>query len=198
MTVAIPGERDVRATHDAADGVALIVACPPHPEYGGSRRDSRLRAVAAALTERGVDCLRIDYGPWDGGHGEADDVAAALDWADTRVDRVGLFGYSFGAGVALRVAADRSELCGVSVLAPPATSIEDGDAATATADIVAPLQIVIGERDETVSWGPVVDAATASGAAIERVPGDHFFAGQSADIASTISTFLANHCTRMG
>jgi len=61
----VPGARDVRASLNRADGDgradACIVACPPHPRAGGSRSDPRLRAVAAAFRDRGVDRLRVDY-----------------------------------------------------------------------------------------------------------------------------------------
>lgn len=191
--VVIPDDRDVHASLDDAGGEAVVVACPPHPQYGGSRRDGRLRAVAQALNDRSVDCLRIDYGAWDGGRGETEDVASALAWAADRHAPVGLFGYSFGAGVALRVAAGRTGLRAVSVLAPPATSVEDGDAAAAVDSIDAPLQVVVGERDTTVEWEPVVEQARAAGATVEHVPGDHRFGGRTDRVGGLVGTFLAGH-----
>lgn len=192
---AIPGDRPVRATLDGDGGDGCIVACPPHPEYGGSRRDARLRAVAGALADAGLDCLRLDYGPWDGGVGERDDVDNALDWAADRYESVGLFGYSFGAGVALLVAGDHEDLCAVSVLAPPATSVDEGDAATAVDRIAAPFQAIAGERDTTVDWESVLEAAREAGATVETIPGDHFFAGQTDRVGSLAGEFLAGHCS---
>lgn len=190
----IPGDRPVRAALDDASGDTVVVACPPHPQYGGSRRDSRLRAVSSALGDAGIDCLRLDYGPWDGGVGEREDVSNAIDWAGERYEDVGLFGYSFGAGVALLAAAGRGDICAVSVLAPPATSVEAGDAAAAVADVSVPLQVVAGERDETVDWETVLDRAGAVGAVVETVPADHFFAGQTDRVAGLAGDFLATHC----
>jgi MFS family permease len=60
--------------------------------------------VSSALTGRGLACLRFDYGPWDGGRGERTDVVNAIGWARERYDRVGCFGYSFGATVGLLAA----------------------------------------------------------------------------------------------
>ncbi len=105
--VLVPGGRDVRATLDRAGDVdstegvaasadACVVACPPHPQHRGHRGDERLRAVSAALTGGGVDCLRFDYGDWDEGYGERADARNAVAWARDRYDRVGLFGFSFG------------------------------------------------------------------------------------------------------
>ncbi|RDZ92988.1 alpha/beta hydrolase, partial [Haloferax sp. Atlit-6N] len=86
-TILVPGGRDVRATLDRArgDGAddtddratrsdAVVVACPPHPQHQGHRGDGRLVAVSDALTARGVDCLRFDYGAWDEGYGERADT----------------------------------------------------------------------------------------------------------------------------
>ena len=119
-TVLIPGGRDVRATRDtaASDGAggesdeaeraeSVVVACPPHPQQRGHRGDERLLAASDALTDRGVDCLRFDYGDWDEGYGETTDADAAVGWARDRYDRVGLFGFSFGGTVALVAAASR-------------------------------------------------------------------------------------------
>jgi alpha/beta superfamily hydrolase len=192
--LAVPGDRSVRATLDGDGGDGCVVACPPHPQYGGSRRDARLRAVSGALVDAGLDCLRLDYGPWDGGVGERDDVHDALDWAAERYERVGLFGYSFGAGVALLVAADRDDRCAVSVLAPPATSVDDGDAATAIESITVPLQAIAGEQDTTVGWETVLGAVDDRGGTTHIVPDDHFFGGHTERVAGLAGDFLADHC----
>jgi len=198
-TVLVPGARDVRATLSSpdADASVCVVACPPHPQYGGSRSDARLRAVADALGERGVACLRFDYGPWDEGRGERTDCRNAIAWAAERYDRVGLFGYSFGAGVALAVAGGDSDeaavLCCVSVLAPPA-SHGSSDLVPAIDAIEAPLQVLYGERDGTVEWTPVVEAARGRGAEVVALPGDHFFAGLGGRIGEAVAAFVASEC----
>ncbi|MFB6159657.1 MAG: alpha/beta hydrolase [Haloferacaceae archaeon] len=190
--VLVPGGRDVRGTLDAADDAgALVVACPPHPKYGGSRGDRRLVAVADALTAAGVDCLRFDYGPWDGGRGERTDARSALEWGRERHDRVGLFGYSFGAAVALLVASE-TPVDALSALAPPARlGGPDGDAvAPAVSAVAAPAQVVYGARDDTVDWAPVVEAAEAAGWATAELPADHHFVGQDGRVAEVVASFL--------
>lgn len=215
--VLVPGGRDVRGTvdeptangtdgrpadavdGDPADGVdaPLVVACPPHPQHGGSRSDGRLVAVADALTDRGVGCLRIDYGPWDGGIGERADVRNAIQWALDRADRVGVFGYSFGAAEAIlaaeRVDADAT-LEAVSVLAPPERLGPDLDVADAFEQLEAdevPLQVLVGSRDTTVNWEPVAERAAAYdlGTVVE-LPADHFFLGTQPEIAAAVADFF--------
>ena len=128
--VRVPGPREVEATLDSpaeetTTHDACVVACPPHPQMGGKRTDARLTALGEYLAERGVACLRFDYGPWDEGTGERADAGNALDWAAERYGSVGLFGYSFGSAVALLVASERADVRCVSALAP-APGLPDG------------------------------------------------------------------------
>lgn len=187
-SVVVPGDRDVRASLDAPDADACVVACPPHPQMGGSRTDARLRAVADALAPD-VACLRIDYGPWDEGYGEREDARNALAWAREEYDPVGLYGYSFGAGVAL-LAAAADEPAALSVLAPPDALAADLDTVAALDAIDCPVQVVHGERDTTVDWEPVVERARELGHPVESVPGDHFFVGQHEKIGRLVAGFL--------
>jgi len=189
--VRLSGPRGVRGSLDTAGGGAAVVACPPHPQMGGDRRDRRLRAVSDALTARGVACLRIDYGAYDEGVGERRDAREALAWLRDRSDRVGLFGYSFGAGVALLAGAEADPPPdALAVLAPPAAS--GGEATAGAVDrLDAPLAVVYGERDDTVDWGPVVERARERGATVEAVPGDHFLLGQVDAVGEAVGSFFA-------
>ena len=182
----------MRATLDAPDGAhGAVVACPPHPKMGGSRTDRRLRAVADALVDRGVACVRFDYGPWDEGRGERRDARNALKYAHDRYETVGLFGYSFGAGVALLATAESDpQPAAVSALAPPAT-VGDEDVTGAVAAVDGPLQVVYGERDDTVDWRPVVERAHNVGAGVRVVDADHRFVGRTDAVADAVAPFLA-------
>ncbi|MBX0295101.1 dienelactone hydrolase family protein [Halomicroarcula sp. F27] len=189
--VHVPGGREAVGTLDSPDADRVVVACPPHPQYGGSRSDQRLRAVSDALAPE-IACLRFDYGEWDGGRGERTDAENALAWARTEFDAVGLFGYSFGADVALRAAAaaDGDAPAALSVLAPP-SELSDGAAVEALDTIDCPVQVVYGERDETVEWRPVVDRARELGHAVESLPADHHFVGQADRAAELVSQFFS-------
>ncbi|MBX0323730.1 dienelactone hydrolase family protein [Halomicroarcula sp. F13] len=191
--VHVPGGREVVATLDSAAADRVVVACPPHPQYGGSRSDQRLRAVSDALGPD-VACLRFDYGPWDEGRGERVDAENALAWATDRYEAVGLFGYSFGAGVAVRAAAEGGEAApgALSVLAPPATS-GGASAADALDAVDCPVQVVYGERDDTVDWRPVVERARERDHDVESVAADHHFVGQADKVADVVATFLSAH-----
>jgi hypothetical protein len=183
--VRIPGLRELHGTLDtgADEASAVVVACPPHPAHGGSRSDKRLQSVGEHLVEAGVDCLRFDYGPPDEGD-VGEDVRDAIRWAHDRYATVGLFGYSFGAVQALLAAPD-SGASAVSALAPDAAAVD------AFAKIDRPVQIVYGERDETVDWEPVVERARADDHRVEGLEADHFFTTRASDVAALVTEFLA-------
>jgi len=200
--VVVPGSRDVRGSLDEPDGIdpaACVVACPPHPRLGGSRSDRRLTAVADALVDRGIACLRFDYGEWDDGRGELRDTRAALEWGGGRYDSTALFGYSFGGCLALVAAADvadgdGTQLAAVSALAP-APRIGDGpdavDAVAAVARIDCPGQAVYGSRDDTVDSDHLLERARERGFSVTELAADHHFVGQADRTAGLVAEFLA-------
>src|SRR6056297_1699583 len=193
--VVVPGARDVRATLDSPDEEtdAVVVACPPHPEFGGSRTDRRLVALGEYLGEHGVACLRFDYGDWDEGYGEREDARNAVRWARERYDRVGLFGFSFGGGVATLAAATLApQPDAVGLLAPASRLTEDLDAAAALADVDAPLVVLYGTRDDTAGWEPLVEAAREQDLTVVEFSADHFFVGQEEKVAAEVGEFLAD------
>jgi alpha/beta superfamily hydrolase len=183
--LAIPGSRDVRASLDGENGEAVLVACPPHPRHGGTRHDARLTAVADALPDR-IDCLRFDYGPWDDGRGERTDAANACAWAAERYDHVGLFGYSFGGGIALCAATGTA----VAALSPVAHLDDGTDVTAAVARVDAPLWVGYGARDTTVDAERVAEAAREAGGTVETFGADHFFVGQEATVGERVAAFV--------
>jgi hypothetical protein len=193
-TVLVPGARRVEATLDApdADTDGCVVAAPPHPQAGGHRGDRRLTAVSDVLLDHGVACLRVDYGDWDEGYGEREDVRNAFRWAAAEYAGVAAFGYSFGASMTLLAAASTDvDLAAVCALSPASTLPRDLDAADAVADIRGPLRVVAGTRDTVVDWEPIANAARAAGHDVVELPGDHHFVGQDAMIAETCGEWLA-------
>jgi uncharacterized protein len=192
--VVLPGVRDVRAAIDLPDGRAdaVTVACPPHPQFGGNRSDNRLVALGEHLAERGVACLRFDYGDWDEGYGEREDARNALRWSSERYDRIGVFGFSFGGGIATLAGADEGADT-FALLAPASRLTEELDAVAVLDEVDAPLKIVYGTRDDTANWEPLVERAEELGFETEAFSADHFFVGQERKVAAELGEFLVEH-----
>ncbi|MEF8778380.1 MAG: alpha/beta hydrolase [Natronomonas sp.] len=191
-SVIIPSDRDVRGRLDSPDSDRCVVACPPHPQMGGSRSDRRLRAVSDALN---CACLRFDYGSWDGGHGELADTRNAYAWARDKYEHVSLFGYSFGGCLAL-VAAARESVADtppttVVALSPAARLADDIDAVSAVVDIDCPLGIVYGERDTTVDADAVAERVREYGGRVVTLSADHHFVGQTQMAGAQAASLLS-------
>lgn len=194
--VVLPGPRDVRGTLDRAApderSETVVIACPPHPQYGGSRSDPRLRAVSAKLRERPFDCLRFDYGAWAEGTGERTDLRAVLTWADTAYSQIGLFGYSFGGAVAVLVAAAGEEtvpeeIAALCALSPGQTLPDGSDVPAAVPAVEAPAALVYGSRDDVVDLSPTVSAARRADWRVTELLADHHFTGRHDEAAAAVA-----------
>lgn len=187
--VVVPGPRDVRGMLDGpTEASGCVVACPPHPQAGGTRSNPVLTTLGTVLGDRGYATLRFDYGPWDGGTGEVTDAVRTVEWAHERFDAVGLFGYSFGASVAL-IAASDLDLVGVSALAP-AHQLPELDVLGGLERCPMPVQVLYGERDQVVDSAPLTDRARELGHVVEAIPGDHHFVGQREKVATLVADFF--------
>jgi alpha/beta superfamily hydrolase len=108
---------------------AAVVVCHPHPLYGGMMDNNVVTAVCRALLRVSMASLRFNFrgvggsqGTHDNGTAEQDDVAAALEFLASRAEiaeeRIGLCGYSFGAGVSLEVAAGNDRVKALALVSP--------------------------------------------------------------------------------
>ena len=189
-----------------ADGVTLearvavpaspkagLVACHPHPLYGGDMDNPVVVRVTEVCGALGFATLRFNFrgvGRSTGTHGEGRaetrDVEAALAYLRGALGParpLALAGYSFGAVVASRVATAGSSpaggLAALALIAPPLARTGEEPFA-GLASFAAPLLIAAGSQDE---YGPrpMLDALAqrlprATLAIIEGA--NHFFFGK--------------------
>ena len=181
-------------------GAPAAVVCHPHPLYGGSMFNNVVDAILAALWERGYATLRFNFrgvgsseGEHDGGPGEVDDAAAALDFllaqAGVRRDGAVMAGYSFGAMVALSAGYEKAAAARIVAVALPIAMVE----ARLPAGASKPLLLVSGDRDD---YSPVeglkaLQAKIGKSAHLEIIAGaDHFFGGREGELSAAISSAL--------
>ncbi len=107
-----------------------VVVCHPHPLYGGDMHNGMVAAVCEELVAQGISALRFNFrgvggsgGEFEEGIGEQEDIKAAISLAASSkfVDRarMGLCGYSFGAGVVLTVASKLKRVRALAAISPP-------------------------------------------------------------------------------
>lgn len=142
----------------AFDGRRGAIVCHPHPLHGGTMHNKVVHTVARTFEEMGLASLRFNFrgvgasaGSFDDGVGETEDARAVADWARQRWPGVELWlaGFSFGAYVSARLAADPGVAPRVARLvsiAPPVRRfLERGWVRPS-----APWLIVQGDTDDLV------------------------------------------------
>ena len=205
VMVEVPGgpTLEARLFLPAAPRGALVV-CHPHPLYGGDMENPVVIRASEVAQEAGLATLRFNFrgvggsgGQHDGGKGERDDVQAALDVLAARVPAGtprGLAGYSFGAWVAARLAAEGSPLAGLCLIAPPLGMFEIPLAATSHLDTL----VVAGTRD---GYCPLdaLTRLTAGQAAVETAiidGADHFFFGKLFPLGEAVARWARRFTER--
>jgi len=107
-----------------------VIVCHPHPLYGGSMDNNVVSSLSETLTQESLASLKFNFrgvggsqGEFGQGIGEQEDVAAAISFITTvkKVDpaRIGLAGYSAGAGFALPVGFKDKRIAALAAVSPP-------------------------------------------------------------------------------
>jgi uncharacterized protein len=143
-----------------SDARSAAVICHPHPRRGGSKDHPLLWAIRNELARRGFVVLSFNFrgvmnsgGTYGGGRAEVRDVAAAIDRVGREVAGPPLLvGWSFGASVALRAAAE-DERVGALVLVGIPLRPRDFDVPpipdeASLRSLRAPTLLLAGDRDE--------------------------------------------------
>src|SRR5258708_25871584 len=109
------------------------LVCHPHPLFGGTMHNKVVYQAAKSLDALSVPVLRFNFrgagmsaGTHDRGHGEEEDVRAALDFLAAECPGVPLLvaGFSFGSWVGLRVACPDQRVRELIGLGTPLSSSE--------------------------------------------------------------------------
>jgi alpha/beta superfamily hydrolase len=154
--------------------------------------------VAQTLQGLGMPALRFNFrgvghstGNYDEGRGEMDDARYALEYLTRRYPGLPVImaGFSFGAWIALRVAASDDRVQAMIGLGVPARMF-DGDYLK---NSHKPKLFIHGTNDELAPYELVVKwfeqvPAPKSLVAVEGA--DHFFQGQIEEVQAIITTFV--------
>ena len=178
----------------------VVVLCHPHPLHRGTMHVPLFEEISSDLMERGVAVLRFNFrgvgrstGSHDSGIAEIDDVAAAVAHAEQSLPNlpVGIGGWSFGAGTALRWhARDRSQHNYIGI-APGVGKGSSQQMPEPESLIPAHRTFIIGDRDQLVPPGAVIDYANRASATLHVLKGsDHFFYFREKKVACLVAAGL--------
>jgi uncharacterized protein len=210
-TLLLPGPTgplELAVDHPDADTHALAVVCivcHPLPTEGGTMHNKVVTMAARSLRELGLTTIRFNFrgtgksiGSFDHGLGELDDLRAVAAWVRRQRPDASLWlcGFSFGAYVSLRGAAELQPAVLISI-APPAGRWDFDSIATP----MMPWLVVQGEDDEIVTPQAVYDwlaqvAADRPGTepSLVRMPDTtHFFHRKLMDLRGAIKHWARSH-----
>ncbi len=186
---------------DATRLPPAVIVCHPHPLYGGDMSNNIVMVICQALAEQSIAAFRFNFrgtgnsgGRFGGGVAEQADIKAALAVIDTtpEVDskRIGLAGYSFGAGVALPVAVQDERIKLLALVSPVLS-----DAGWEQLEgYLNPKFLIAGDADSSIpqerlrQYGrDVTDPRRC-----QVVKGaDHFWAGHEDEVGQGVARFFA-------
>jgi len=103
------------------------LVCHPHPPSGGTLHNKVVYNAMKVFSSFGLPVLRFNFrgvglseGTYDDGHGEQNDVRAALEWLELNFRKPILFaGFSFGANIGLRACCGDVHVAGMIGLGIP-------------------------------------------------------------------------------
>ncbi len=180
---------------DAGPLPLVAIVCHPLPTEGGTMHNKVVTMVARSLRELGATTVRFNFrgtgqsgGEFDHGNGALDDLRAVAAWvrAQRPRDTLWLAGFSFGAYVSLRAAAELEPALLVSIAPPVSGRGWDFDALALP---TMPWLVIQGENDEIVDPQAVYDWLERRGAQAElvRMPDtSHFFHRKLIDLRGAI------------
>ncbi|MBI2218304.1 MAG: alpha/beta hydrolase [Candidatus Rokubacteria bacterium] len=178
-----------------------LVACHPHPLYGGDMDNPVVIRAVEVASAHGLATLRFNFrgvgasgGEHGGGIRERRDVSAAIDHLAACVPRnapLVLCGYSFGAAVVAHVVAEHP-VAGLAMIAPP-LGIAELARLPAWPEAVSVL-VVAGSHDEYCPRAALDRLASERPRARVRVieGANHFFFGKLYPLGAALDAWLGD------
>jgi alpha/beta superfamily hydrolase len=178
---------------------------------GGTMNAPLLLALRDEMVGRGWAVLRFNFrgiGASEGTSGtgvdEVADAGGVVDHALASYPDAprAVAGWSFGAAVAVRLAATEASLAGCAAIAP---AVEEKPGVTAglpppgRLQLTVPLLVVYAANDKQVSPDACDAWGTSAGADVVRVPGaNHFFWAKYAQLSKIVGEWLDERLGELG
>ena len=183
------------------DSPLCAVITHPYPPAGGTMHTKVVYHAMKTLTSLGIPVLRFNFrgvglssGTFDHGHGEQEDVLAALAWLQGTFDRPILFaGFSFGSYVGLRACCSDQRVLARVALGLPVRAAGRDYTYEFLDQCPGPMLFLSGGEDE---FCPSDILTRIVGEQPDRqivlIPGaDHFFQGTPSSPASRLGEMQA-------
>lgn len=176
---------------------ATAIICHPHPLHGGTMNNKVVTTLAKTFQELGLKTVRFNFrgigksvGNYADGIGELEDLLTVVKWVKTIFpeDKIWLAGFSFGASISIRAAA-QMEVAQLVSIAPAVLHYGLQD----LPPITAPWVIVQGDKDEVVPPQEVyawIETLNPKPKLIRMENAGHFFHGQLLELRQHLLSVL--------
>jgi len=190
----------ILAIPEGAGPFPAVIVCHPHPLYGGSMDNNVVNSLSETLTQASLASFKFNFrgvggsqGEFSQGIGEREDVEAAISFVSTvkEVDykRIGLAGYSAGAGFALPVGFNDDRIRALAAVSPPLPMF-DFDFLK---NCPKPKLLISGSKDEFIPINQFLEFCQnlPEPKECESIEGaDHFWWGYESRLAAKVATFF--------
>jgi alpha/beta superfamily hydrolase len=177
-----------------------VIVCHPHPLYGGSMDNNVVRSLSETLTQASLASFKFNFrgvggsqGEFSQGIGEREDVEAAISFVSTlkEVDsrRIGLAGYSAGAGFALPVGFNDARIKALAAVSPPLPMFDFDFLKSCP----KPKLLISGSRDDLIPTDQLLEFCQNLPEPKECVSiegADHFWWGYESSLAAGVTAFF--------
>jgi len=190
----------ILAIPEGAGPFPAVIVCHPHPLYGGSMDNNVVNSLSETLTQASLVSFKFNFrgvggsqGEFDQGIGEREDVEAAISFINTvkAVDsrRIGLAGYSAGAGFAFPVGFNDDRIRALAAVSPPLPMF-DFDFLKGCPK---PKLLISGSMDELIPIDQFLEFCQnlSEPKECEGIGGaDHFWWGYESSLAAKVTAFF--------
>ncbi|MGB6873985.1 MAG: dienelactone hydrolase family protein [Dehalococcoidia bacterium] len=190
----------ILAIPEGAGPFPAVIVCHPHPLYGGSMDNNVVCSLSETLTQASLASFKFNFrgvggsqGEFGQGIGEREDVEAAISFISTvkEVDseRIGLAGYSAGAGFALPVGFNDDRIRALAAVSPPLPMFDFDFLKSCP----KPKLLISGSRDELIPTDQFLEFCQnlPEPKECENIEGaDHFWWGYESRLAAKVAAFF--------
>jgi len=177
-----------------------VIVCHPHPLYSGSMDNNVVYSLSETLTQASLASFKFNFrgvggsqGEFGQGIGEQEDVEAAISFVSTVKEvyykRIGLAGYSAGAGFALPVGFNDDRIRALAAVSPPLPMFDFDFLKSCP----KPKLLISGSRDNLIPIDQFLEFCQnlPEPKECESIEGaDHFWWGYESRLAAKVAAFF--------
>jgi len=194
------GLEGILAIPEGAGPFPAVIVCHPHPLYGGSMDNNVVNSLSETITQASFVSFKFNFrgvgesqGEFGQGIGEREDVEAAISFISTVTgvdsERVGLAGYSAGAGFALPVGFNDDRIRALAAVSPPIPMFDFDFLRSCP----KPKLLISGSRDELIPIDQFLEFCQnlSEPKECESIEGaDHFWRGYESILAAKVTAYF--------